>query len=945
MHNDQSTKVTDASARLRAAFDQLVDLPATDRERWLDANIRDASERSALVRLLSADDGNGFLDTPAVEHAARLAAQELRADGLIGQQIGSFRVLRALGQGGMAAVFLGERVGADFEQQVAIKLLRRGLYSELEQRLFLRERQVLAALNHPNIARLIDGGVTSAGIPYLVLEYIDGVPITQHADEHGLGIQARLRLFLSVCRAVEAAHRTLIVHRDIKPSNILVTPNGDAKLLDFGIAKLLEEDNPNATGTVGVFTPDYAAPEQLYGGTITTATDVYGLGVLLHEVLLGVRPVGMPTRRPSSRVNEVASLSSDTIVRSLAPSRLRKLLRGDLDNLLLKALAEEPERRYASAGALADDVERHLERRPIRAHPPSRLYRAKKFIQRHRGGVVLTAIFALGILSAFGLALWQANVARHEALRANAMRDFMVSAFVEAEPSVPREGPPRITEVVEQAIAKARDQTQMNSSARTELLSELGAVLRVQGRLESARKALQWNYDQSLSEFGANAALTIKAGHELAQTLILTGPYDNARSLIDSLLTQVSSNDVSLQAKLLLDSALLATKQHELKRALNDSDRALQLTRTLADPDALADALAEVGNVQLSASHVRDALSTYEELLVLRKRELGPQHLLVAATQAELSRAYRRAGRLDDADREIRAALAIDALILPKDDWRRANHLNALMMIQLQRRDYRNALETATETLRINRIAHGNDHPETANDLNNVGMVNGQLEDYASAVAPLYESLVLTEARFGAEHFETAVTRANYGVMLARSGKSTAGQAEIRHAIASLEGAVEPDFDEQAATYEKLARLQLDNNDANAALSAIDHIDALLKKIGNPATYWDGRATTLRAIALIELGQPAKAQPLLAEARAELAHSENADELLSVEVPLLQASVAQSLGNQESAQSDAEEGLKRFDALASPPSRLTKLAASLRASSANAAGYKGSTKR
>ncbi|MDR3386314.1 MAG: protein kinase [Rudaea sp.] len=942
MSNDSPTRRNDTQNRLRGQFDALAELPACERGAWLDAHVPDRGERAALLRLLAADTGSGFLDTPASEHAARLAAEDIvRPEGLIGQQIGEFRIVRALGQGGMAAVFLGERSGKDFRQQAAVKLLRRGLYSELEQRLFLRERRVLAALDHANIARLIDGGVTEAGIPYLVMEYVDGVPITRYAQTHAVDIRARLELFLTVCRAVAAAHRSLIVHRDIKPSNILVSSEGVVKLLDFGIAKLIEEDNvDDATGTAGVFTPGYAAPEQIAGGAITTATDVYGLGVLLHELLLGVRPAGTPTRRPSSLINthrdEIAVTDADSAVYPIAAARLRKLLRGDLDNILLKALRSEPAQRYATANSFGDDIERYLRRQPVVAHPPSRLYRARKFVQRHRGGVALTLAFLLAILASLGIAVWQANVANQQAVRANAMRDFMVSAFVEAEPSVPREGPPRITEVVEQAIAKARGEPNMNSSARTELLSELGAVLRVQGHLAPARNTLQWTYTQALQEFGEDAALTARAGHELAQTLILTGDYAEARTLVDTLYAHARANDVAIRAKLQLDSALLATKQHELRRALADSAHGLELARTLGNADALADALSESGNVQLTAGDIHAAAATYQELLALREGQLGPQHLQVAAVHAELSRAYRRGGRLDDAEREIRAALAIDALVLPKDDWRHANHLNALTMVLLQRRDFRAALDSAAETLRIDRIAHGNDHPETANDLNNVGMLNAQLQDYGAAVAPLHESLMLSEAKFGAEHYETAVTRANYGVVLARSGNLDAGEAEIRHAIASLAAAAEPDPDEQAATYEKLARLHLDRGDTAAALPLIDRIDALLAQLPQADAYWDGRATSLRATALLQLGQAAKVRPLLAAADAALTRSKNADAVLLVEVPLMQAIAEKALDSPSAAQAFATTGLERLAALRNPPHRLLQLAATVRANPAPA---------
>ena len=273
----------DRIAGLRELFDAVVEIAPAERERWLAERVDDAGARAALVQLLAADADAGFLETPADVLQARIGAADVVGAGWVGREIAGFRLVRTLGEGGMAAVFLGERVGRDFTQQAAIKLLRRGLYSELEQRLFQRERRVLASLAHPNIARLIDGGVTDAGIPYLVLEYVDGVPITDYA--RALDLRAKLELFRAVCAAVEAAHRALIVHRDIKPANILVTAQGEAKLLDFGIAKLIE-DGPEATAA-SVFTRHYAAPEQLRGGAITTATDVYGLGVLLRELLLG----------------------------------------------------------------------------------------------------------------------------------------------------------------------------------------------------------------------------------------------------------------------------------------------------------------------------------------------------------------------------------------------------------------------------------------------------------------------------------------------------------------------------------------------------------------------------------------------------------------------------------------------------------------------------------
>jgi len=459
----------DFIARLRDLFDRALDVPRSERAAWIETHAPDAEERAALERLLESDaDTSGFFETPASEHVAGLAEDPASPDGLIGTRIGAFRLVRLLGKGGMAAVFLGEREGGDFEQLAAVKVLRRGLYSELEQRLFQRERRVLAALAHPNIAHLIDGGLTDAGIPFLVMEYVDGLPVTRHAAEHGLGVRARIELFLTICRTVEAAHRSLVVHRDIKPSNILVTRDGTVKLLDFGIAKLMEDDGD--APTAAVFTPEYAAPEQLAGKPVTTATDVYALGILLYELLLGVRPGAVPTRRPSSQAAAAGDMAAAT------PHVLRRVLRGDLDNILLRALEPEPERRYASAGALADDIQRHLAGRPVEAHPPSRWYRTRKFVQRHRGGVAITAALVLGILSALGLALWQANIAlrqeqaaRHEAQRANTVRDFIEKLFEPVTEGVAAAKQPTLSDLVAAGVGRLEATRDLGDAERVDL--------------------------------------------------------------------------------------------------------------------------------------------------------------------------------------------------------------------------------------------------------------------------------------------------------------------------------------------------------------------------------------------------------------------------------------------------------------------------------------------
>ena len=452
MHTSQS---------LRDLFEAAIELTPQARGAFLDQRCADASLRAQVERLLHADADAAALFSGGARAAAVAIGDPAMADVLPpGSRIGPFELLDVLGEGGSSTVFRARRELQGVRQDVALKVLRRGLYSPDAQRQFRRERLALGQLQHPGIARLIEGGVTDNGLAYIALELVEGKPITDYAREHRLDLQQRLSLFLQVCRAVEAAHRALIVHRDLKPSNVLVTAGpsrpsmasgapellpGDAqvKLLDFGIAKLLDRNDETLT-RLPAFTPAYAAPEQRDGGLVTTATDVYALGILLGELVTGQRLTGQTGRTPSSQIT-----GGEAPGALPAPAPItRRALRGDIDNIVLKAIETEPERRYASAGAFADDIGRMLEGRPVAAHPPSRAYRARKFIQRHRGGVAATVLFLLALVAAFGIALWQAKVARdaahtaeREAARANATKDFLIRVFRASDPRIAQDKP------------------------------------------------------------------------------------------------------------------------------------------------------------------------------------------------------------------------------------------------------------------------------------------------------------------------------------------------------------------------------------------------------------------------------------------------------------------------------------------------------------------------
>jgi serine/threonine protein kinase/type II secretory pathway pseudopilin PulG len=446
--------------QLKTLFHGALDLGPAERTAFLAAACHGDDEiRNQVEKLLASHDEPGdFLVSPALMNAEKSSSdgqvRRAETEERTGQRIGPYEVIREIGHGGMGTVFLAVRADDQYRKQVAIKLVKRGMDSDAILRRFMMERQILANLEHPNIARLLEGGSTADGLPYFVMEYIEGQPITEYCDAHRLTTAQSLELFREVCAALHYAHQNLVVHRDIKPGNILVTAEGVPKLLDFGIAKLLSPGWANETGEatasmVRLMTPDYASPEQFRGLTITTASDVYSLGLVLYQLLSGHHPYRLRKRHPEevaqailqeepekpstaagrqrveegSRATDIeecatenAPLAGKTIQQS--PMRNPKSLRGDLDNIVLKALRKEPERRYASVQEFSEDIRRHLEGLPVIASPATFSYRAGKFARRNRTAVVAAAIVIFTLLSATAITGWQARVARRERDRA-----------------------------------------------------------------------------------------------------------------------------------------------------------------------------------------------------------------------------------------------------------------------------------------------------------------------------------------------------------------------------------------------------------------------------------------------------------------------------------------------------------------------------------------------
>lgn len=553
--------------------------PPDEQEGFLEAACTDdPALREEVISLLRADreaDRNEFLDNPIsnLSGLASLPEEEKHrsgesSDSLVGTDVGPYRILRFLGHGGMGDVFLAVRE-EPFRHHVALKIIRRGMDSREVTRRFEMERQILASLSHTNIARLYDGGVTDDGLPYFAMEYVDGTPVTSWCDSRRMPLNDRLRLFQQICRAVHHAHQNLIIHRDLKPSNILVTGDGVPKLLDFGIAKLL---NPNlgpaeapVTRTeIRAMTPEYASPEQVRGESLTTASDIYSLGMILYELLSGHRPYRFVRRTPEEILSIICETEPErpsavvmkpgmarqpegepreigpeqiSAERALSPDKLSKHLRGDLDNIVLMSLRKEPERRYASAQQLANDIEKHLAGEPVIAVRDSRGYRIGKYIRRNKVQTVSAAIILLLLIAASAVTMYQANqvaqqrdLAQLEAARSASVSAFLTSLFRAADPTYARTDSLTLQELLANGAERIESELAGQPEIQATLYDVIATAYVNLGRYAQAESL----FERSLAIYRSFASDTIDLStglYNLGYTREMQARYSDAEQL------------------------------------------------------------------------------------------------------------------------------------------------------------------------------------------------------------------------------------------------------------------------------------------------------------------------------------------------------------------------------------------------------------------------------
>lgn len=609
---------------LRALFEAALALPEAERGVYLDAHCPDPAARARLERMLSEWSPTTPPDLPVAPAGALSDAMGDDPLPLPGTRVGPFELVELLGEGGYSTVFHAVREQDGVRQDVALKLLRSAIFTPQARRQFQREHQALAQLQHPNIAALIEGGITASGQGYLALELVDGLPITDYARQHALGLRERMRLFVDVCRAVASAHRALVVHRDLKPANVLVTAQGRVKLIDFGVAKLIDGDEATLTFAPG-FTPAYAAPEQHRGEPVTTATDVYSLGVLLGELVTGTRLNDGSGRTPSSRV----ASSSPATARDAPPGLKPGVLRGDLDNIVMKAIEAEPQQRYASAAALADDIEAHLAGLPVNAHPPSRLYRARKFVNRHRGGVAATIAFCIAVFASLALALWQARVARNQAHRAAEVQRFVEAMFDPLESGNYNEQTPSLQQLLQRGVQRIEDHPPDDPAVRAELLGMFARINDGMGEVRDNVALAERAWQASLATWGPDDPRSIGAQAVFGKVLRKDGQYQRALEVLEPVVLSMQRDGIGgtryaavLESRLHAQRALGSmTPEHHLALRLE----ILRLRQ--GDPEAtpldLASSYNNVGDAHESVRNYESAADAYRRAYELRHATLG----------------------------------------------------------------------------------------------------------------------------------------------------------------------------------------------------------------------------------------------------------------------------------------------------------------------------------
>ncbi len=823
--------------RIKTLFDEAAAYKASERVAYLQSACDDAEVRAEVESLLASEDQDAtLLDRPVGE----ILGEVLPPGPATGRHFGPYRTEREVGRGGMAVVYAAVRDDDQYRKQVAIKLIKRGMDTDAIVARFLKERQILANLEHPNIARLLDGGMTDDGLPYLVMEFVEGIPIDRYCDQQKLSTDARLDLFRKVCAAVHFAHQNLVVHRDLKPSNILVDTTGVPKLLDFGIAKLLADDRVQATvptvDGLRPMTPEYASPEQIRNHPVTTASDTYALGVLLYLLLTGHRPyrflsrtqaeieraicerdplkpstvLDLETTRPQAQENAETPAEWVSQSRGVSLQRLRRKLSGDLDNIVLMALQKAPERRYGSVEQLSEDIRRHLAGMPVIARPDVLAYRASKFVRRHRWGVAAVLVIVLSLVAGIVATAWQARVAKSERVAAEEVSNLLVSLFENSRPDRALGETITAQEILDQGAQKIGGELGQQPRIRAKLMDSIGLAYFKLGLYPEAAPRLEEALEVRQQTLGERHLEVAVSKNNVGELRVEEGRFQEA---------------VDLQRSALKIRQGHLGKDHELvAESLNN----------------LAVALYHQGHHDSAEPLLRRALE-------LRRRTLGEQHTKVAYVLNNLALVLKAEKKYEEAEELAREALVMNQQLLAEGHPDLAVNLNNLAEVLRARGKCAEAIVLFEEIIELRVKVLGDRHPGLAKTQHNLAGCLTDLGRYDEAEGYLRASLDLRRETLGNDHRAVAASLNNLGRIYYQ--RRQLGQAE--------------EFYREAL---KLHR-DADQEDYRAVVTNLGNLARVLEKRGDPAAA----ELLLREALTISLSQLDDDHPVVLEHRHKLA--------------------------------------------------------------------------
>lgn len=803
-------------------FDKAITLLPDQRQQYIKKQCAGSDELLSLVNeLLEADQPTQLHNDNTLAVAVVDALDNLEAENYLSLEIDNYRLLKKIGQGGMGTVFYAERNDDSFHKKVAIKIMRAGFGSDNRQRRFITERQILADLEHPQIARLLDGGTTANGQPYVVMEYVDGQDIIKYSDTDQLTIAQRLALFIECCAVIQYAHDHLIVHRDIKPSNLLIDQYGNLKLLDFGIAKMLEvgTDQEQTEQLSRILTPSYASPEQILGKTITTTSDVYSLGVLLYELLSGRKPYNHQDLTPKEFENTLLNkmpppldswfdnnnphtpIEFDTeaiaIARNTSPDKLQKTLRGDLNNIVFKAMASEQKNRYHSAQALSEDIKRYLQKRPIQARPASLTYKAIKLARRRTAAMVASIAALIFIVVFICMTIIQSrqvarerDVAIEQKQHAESVTNFLVDTYESFNPATTLGGQITARQLLNEGVKRLDEHLQ--PELQVDLLQTMGEQYGHLGMYPESGDLLQRALTIHDSNPDAEPVDRAQLLHLIAINYVEKGHYEIAINTIQGAMQLRDPDHANAKLLQAYDLKVMARANYNLEnhdQMQLQYEQALDLLREITGDSSqeYAITLNELaGKLRGEGSDIR-ANQLYLQSLKILRRHFQGDHPSIAETLLSLSHVNRRLKQLSSAEDYAADAISMLQRIYDEPHPNLAIALNSMGLIQTNLNNHSSAADYYVESLAIKRSLLGAQHPRVAMSLFNLAYLKFRhMNDLDGAERDFREALEIGSNIWEYDHKNIYKFRASLGFVLSAKGEFDEAESLLRGCLETL---------------------------------------------------------------------------------------------------------------------------------------------------------------